>query len=84
MKRLFALFSIIVLTGYSSLPIAAQRLNRQVKDIAAAGPQSVDRIDVRAVTDGRSTIVSWTDNAADRAVGFDVYRLSAKGLERIS
>ncbi len=84
MKRLFALFSIIVLCGYSSLPIAAQRLNRQVKDNLAAEPQSADRIDVRAVTDGRSTVISWTDNASDRAIGFDVYRLSAKGLERIS
>lgn len=84
MKRLFALFSIAVLCGYSSLPIAAQRFGRQVKDTVASETQLPVNIDVLAYSDGRSTVVTWTDNSTDRAVGFYVYRLGSKGLERIS
>ena len=84
MKRLIALFSIAVLCGYSSLPIAAQRFGRQVKDTVASETQLPVNIDVLAYSDGRSTVVTWTDNSTDRAVGFYVYRLGSKGLERIS
>ncbi|HQX54722.1 MAG TPA: C25 family cysteine peptidase [Pyrinomonadaceae bacterium] len=85
MKKFFSVFSIIVLCGYCYIPIAAQRVGQFGKSQPVKAEAAKSKgIRVQVFTDEQNTVIQWKDDSSDPAVGFDVYRLSASGFERIT